>query len=184
MLSRRFLSYYCAISNVGIATPMIDSNDSMASSAQPARNTNSGWRYPALFAMQTIGTAVLLWNAVPIYWQVLADPAAHVVRSENLAWALSSIALMQVGYWISYRVHPSLPRFVNAVLGHVTLFLARISFVFATSVFGFLFLVKKPGFNIPASRYMLVVLGLFSLYCYMLELERLGRAFLGEKNPH
>ncbi len=90
---------------------------------------------------------------------------------------------MQLGYWISYRVRPQPPQFVNVLLGHITLFVARMSFVFATSVFGFMFLVEKPGFHIPASRYLLLLLGLFSLYCYMLELERLGRTFLSEKNP-
>lgn len=162
---------------------MINPNDSNASSAKAARGAAGRWRYPILFAMQTIGTAILIRNAVPLYRQILTDPASHAVRIENLTWSLSSIALMQLGYWISYRVRPQPPQFVNVLLGHITLFVARMSFVFATSVFGFMFLVEKPGFHIPASRYLLLLLGLFSLYCYMLELERLGRTFLSEKNP-
>ena len=162
---------------------MINPNDSIASSAKAARSAAGRWRYPALLAAQTAGAFVLLWNAVPLYRQVLADPAAHVVRNENLVWGLSSIALLQAGYWISYRIRPTLPRFVNPLLGHIILFFARLSFVFATSVFGFLFIMEKPGFHIPVSRYVITLLGLFALYCYMLELERLGRAFLGQKNP-
>jgi hypothetical protein len=64
------------------------------------------------------------------------------------------------------------------------LFLTRMSFVFATSVFGFLFITQKPGFHIPALRYVVTLLGLFALFCYVLELERLGRTLLGqEKRP-
>jgi hypothetical protein len=162
---------------------MINPNDSIAPPGEAPRSAAGRWRYPTLFAVQTIGTAILIWNAVPLYQQILADPASHVVRNENLTWSLSSIALMQLGYWISYRVRPQPPQFVSVLLGHITLFVARMSFVFATSVFGFMFLVEKPGFHIPPSRYIVLLLGLFSLYCYMLELERLGRAFLSEKSP-
>jgi hypothetical protein len=44
-----------------------------------------------LLGMQTIGAGIIFWNAVPLYQQVLADPAAHVTRDEHLIWALSSI---------------------------------------------------------------------------------------------
>lgn len=162
---------------------MINPTDSIAPSAKALRSAADRRRYATLFAVQTIATAMLLWNAVPLYRQIVADPASYLLRKENLIWSLSSIALMQLGYWISYRVRPKPPRFVNALIGHIMLFVARMTFVFATSVFGFLFLVEKPGFHIPASLYIPLLLGLFSLYCYMLELERLGRAFLGEKNP-
>ena len=144
----------------------------------------SHWRFSALFGVQTIGAAILFWNAVPLYREILADPAAHEAQPERLIWALSSIVLMQAGYWISHQINPPLPQYSNALIGNVILFLARMSFVFATSVFGFIFITQKPGFDIPAFRYAVTLLGLFSLYCYVQELERLGRAFVGrEKRP-
>ena len=139
------------------------------------------WLFPTLFGMQTVGAVVLFWKGIPLYQQILADPASHEARPENLVWSLSSIVLIQVGYWISHRVRPPLPQFANALLGNVTLFLARMSFVFATSVFGFVFITQKPEFQIPAFRYIVTLLGLFSLYCYVQELERLGRALLGQQ---
>ncbi len=91
---------------------------------------------------------------------------------------------MQAGYWISHRVNSPVPQYANALIGNVILFLARMSFVFATSVFGFVFITQKPGFHIPAFRYVVTLVGLFSLYCYVQDLERLGRAFVGrEKRP-
>jgi hypothetical protein len=53
------------------------------------------------------------------------------------------------------------------------------SFVLATSVFGFVFIVRKPEFQIPASRYFIVITALFALFCYTQELEQLGRALIG-----
>ena len=154
------------------------------STVAPAQSARNRWRYPTLFGVQTIGAVVLFWNAVPLYQQILSDPASYVAGTEHMTWALSSITLMQMGYWLSYRTRPPLPQFTNALVGHVMLFLTRMSFVFATSVFGFLFITQKPGFHIPALRYVVTLLGLFALFCYVLELERLGRNFLGqEKRP-
>jgi hypothetical protein len=92
---------------------------------------------------------------------------------------LSAVTLMQAGYWIRHRLRPPLPHLRNAFVGHVILFVARMSFVLATSVFGFVFIVRRPELQIPASRYFLVIVALFALFCYTQELEQLGRALIG-----
>jgi hypothetical protein len=138
------------------------------------------WRYLSLFAIQTIGAAILFWFAVPLFRQVLLDPAGHVARTGNLVWSLSAITLMQMGYWVRHRLRLPLPQlFRNALVGYVVLFVARMSFVLATSVFGFVFIVRRPEFQIPASRYFIVIIGLFAVFCYTQEVEQLGRALIG-----
>jgi hypothetical protein len=104
---------------------MINQRGSIASPAAPAQSAGRRWRYPVLLAIQTIGLIILFWTAVPLYRQILADPASPIPRNEHLMWSLSSMVLMQVGYWISERVRPPSPNFTNALLGHITLFLAR-----------------------------------------------------------
>jgi hypothetical protein len=136
-------------------------------------------RYLFLFAMQTIGAAILFCYAVPLFRQVLLEPGSHEPRTENLVWSLSAITLMQAAYWIRYRLRPPLPQLRNALFGYIVLFLARMSFVLATSVFGFVFIVRRPEFQIPTSRYFAVIIGLFALFCYTQELEQLGRALIG-----
>jgi len=123
-------------------------------------------RYVSLFAIQTIGAAILFLYAVPLFRQVLLDPASHVARTENLIWSLSAITLMQAGYWMRHRLRPTLPQFRNALIGYIVLFVARMSFVLATSIFGFVFIVRRPEFQIPASRYFAVIIALFALFCY------------------
>lgn len=151
---------------------------------KPIDSVATRWQFPVLFGVQTVGAIVLFWNAVPLYQEILADPAAHEAQPEHLVWALSSIGLMQAGYWTSHRINSPPPQYTNALIGNVILFLARMSFVFATSVFGFVFITQKPGFHIPAFRYAVTLAGLFSLYCYVQELEHLGRALVGrEKKP-
>jgi hypothetical protein len=53
------------------------------------------------------------------------------------------------------------------------------SFVLATSIFGFVFIVRRPEFQIPTSRYFIVIIALFALFCYTEELEQLRRAIIG-----
>jgi hypothetical protein len=101
----------------------------------PSHTVGDASRYFFLFAIQTIGTAILFWYAVPLFRQVLLDPGGHVARPENLVWSLSAITLMQVGYWIRHRLRLPLPQlFRNALIGYIVLFVARMSFVLATSV--------------------------------------------------
>ena len=152
--------------------------NSFASDSALAQSARGRWKYFTLFGMQTIGAFVLYWTALQLYRQVLADPGSHEAHPWTMVWALSSIALMQVAYWVSYQVRPPLPQFTNALIGHAGLFLARIGFVLPTSVFGFVFVAQRPEFEISAFEYLVLLLGLFSLYCYVRELERLGRALI------
>jgi hypothetical protein len=105
---------------------------------------------------------------------ILLASGSHVPRTENLVWSLSAIALMQAGYWIGCRLRPPLLGVRNTFIGHVILFVARMSFVLGTSVFGFVFIVRRPEFYIPTSRYVVLIMGLFALFCYTHELEQLG----------
>lgn len=86
---------------------------------------------------------------------------------------------MQAGYWIRHRFRPPLPQLRNALVGYIVLFVARMSVVFATSIFGFVFIVRRPEFQISTSRYFIVIIALFALFCYTQRLEQLGRAIIG-----
>ena len=59
--------------------------NSVISPASPGKTADGRLWYPILFGVQTIGAIVLFWNAVPLYHQILADPAAHEARPENLS---------------------------------------------------------------------------------------------------
>ena len=75
----------------------------------------------------------------------------------TFVWSLSSIVLMQIAYWVSHHVRPPLPRFSNALLGHAVLFLARMGFVLPTSIFGFVFVARRPEFEIPVFGYIVIL---------------------------
>jgi hypothetical protein len=153
-------------------------HESIAAPRRPAQSGAGASRYLFLFAIQTAGAVILFWYSVPLYRQALLDPGSHVPRTENLVWSLLAITLMQAGFWIHHRLRPPLPQLRNALLGYIVLFIARMSFVLATSVFGFVFIVRRPELYVPTSRYFVLVIGLFALFCYFQELEQLGRVLI------
>ena len=81
-----------------------------SASGRPSHTVGDASRYFFLFAMQTIGAAILFWYAVPLFRQVLLDPGGHIARPENFVWSLSAITLMQAGYWLRHRLRLSLPQ--------------------------------------------------------------------------
>jgi hypothetical protein len=150
----------------------------MARPAQSVRPLENGRRYLLLFGLQTIGALIILRYALPLYRDVVADPAAHRASAAPVIWGSTAAALIQVGFWIRHRLQPPLPQFRNALIGYVILFLSRMSFLLATAIFGFVFITQRPEFHIPASRYFLTLAGLFSFFCYTQEVERLANSLI------
>jgi hypothetical protein len=130
--------------------------------------------YPLLLALQTIGVVLLYAHVVPLFKQLVADHSAFETASETRAWSISAIVLIQIGYWLRYRLRPALPKFVNALLGHLVVFAGRLAFTLATAVF----LLQKLTSQLPLVGYGLTLAGIFSLFCYMQELQRLGETMM------
>jgi UPF0716 family protein affecting phage T7 exclusion len=144
-----------------------------------ARNLGGRWLYPLLLAVQTFGAALLYWQGLPIYRSLSSDVTAHDPQTETLVWTATASALIQVAYWTGYHAHLQPPRFVNVVIGHVVLFAARLLFVLATAIFTFLFIAKQLENQMSTLRYLVILFGLFSLFCYTRELERFGKRLMG-----
>jgi hypothetical protein len=162
-----------------MGSSMTGSNDWASAHAAMADRVGGCWLYPLLLIIETIGTVILCWKGLPLYRLLVADPASYATREQIWIWALTAIVLIQIGYWLRYQIRPALPRLHNALLGHIVLFVSRLSFVVATSIFSFVFIAKKLEGQVDAARYLLMVVALFSLFCYMLELQRFGSALIG-----
>jgi len=134
--------------------------------------------YTLLLALQTLGAVIFYGGAVSLYAELKSDLRTYMPGTETLIWSLSAIVLMQTGYWVRYRLRPSMPKSVNVLLGHFVLFCSRLLFVLPTALFSFVVIEHNLKGLMPLARYVLVFLALFSLYCYTLELNRLGNALM------
>lgn len=150
---------------------------------QGARGPVAGgaWLYVLLLAIQALGAAIILWKGVPIYRQMVADPSAHEPLMSTLVWSVGAVVLIQSSYWPALRLGAIPVQRSNALLGHIVLFLARLSLILGTATFSVIFLAQPQGLKIPLSRLPALLVVLFSLFCFSQELDRLGRAFLSPK---
>ncbi len=143
------------------------------------RLRNKPWIYPLLLAVQTVGGVIVLVNGVPIYRQIVGSAGKPDPHPGILWWAVISVLLIQGAYWLRVWLRLVSPRGGYPFLGHLAQFAARLSFIFASSTFSTVFLARFEQLAFPPHRIAMVLLLLFSMFCWSLELERLARALNG-----
>jgi hypothetical protein len=135
--------------------------------------------YPILFALEVAGAIIILWHGVPIYRRLLEGALAQEADLAVIAWAIVGSLLIQVPYWIStlkvFRLL-AVPRHIFA--GHVVIFLARLNFVFVGGLFSAVVIVRAADLEFVPWRAALLAGVLFSMFCFSIELERLGKLLL------
>lgn len=147
----------------------------------PHRRESPPGVYWLLLALQSVGAAIVLWNGVPFYRQLASDFANHQPHPGIIWWAVASGVVMQVAYWLRVWLQPPLPPSGYVVLGHLTAFVARLSFILASSTFSVVFFLRFEQLSLPPHRVLLIFVVLFSLFCWSLELERLAKALQATK---
>ena len=143
-------------------------------SGLPAQASGGGWLYEFLLACETFGAVLLFREGLPIYRKTLADPGSFDHKTTGIA--LAGAVLIQIAYWTRYRIGARPPRAANVVVAHIVLFLSRLVFILPSAIFSYLFIAKAVIAEIPATKYAFIIFGLFSLFCYVRELENLGAA--------
>jgi hypothetical protein len=152
----------------------------MREQAQSGATASDGRRRRAYFllvALEAAGAAVILWHGLPLYRRMLsAEVEFQQADTRIVIWAVIGIVLIQAAYWAStLKVFPllSVPRHVLA--GQAALFLARLNFVFVSSLFAVVVFSKQVDLEFVAWRATTLVAVLFSMFCFSLELERLSK---------
>jgi len=118
----------------------------------------------------------VLVNGVPICRQLTSDFAHHEPQPGILWWAVATVALIQVGYWLRVRLRPPMPGSGHVLIAHLAAFVARLSFILASSTFTVVFFVRFEQLSLPPRRVFMMLALLFSMFCWTLELERLAKA--------
>jgi len=138
-------------------------------------------RYLLLLAAQTACAAIVLTNihaAFRILIENIGTPNASTPVS--VLQLLIAAALGQLCYWYRLRNVPVPTGYRNIALGHLLAFASRLGFIFGGALFSLYFLRHAPALTLTPLditwRGALLIAILFSLYCYTLELERLGGA--------
>jgi hypothetical protein len=126
-------------------------------------------------AAQVAGSQIILWHALPIY-QRLITRGKGGSGPRDFALASAGVAIMQLGFWLAFRIQRHL-RFRRMVLiGQVFLFVGEASFVFVSALATVVFFERWSEVEFSLWRLIVFVAILFAVFCYKTQLESLGNA--------
>jgi hypothetical protein len=145
--------------------------------------------YLLLSTLQMLGAIVFIWQTLPEFRHIAANPGAPIPRDDHSDLLMIGVLLlMQIPFWYRVRLVPIPLRQPSAILSHAFLFLGRLSFIFGSALFGIIVfrhlreLERSAEFGLLARRGVILVGCLFALFCTSLEVERLGHAFEAHRN--
>ncbi|MEA2887952.1 MAG: hypothetical protein QOD11_2312 [Bradyrhizobium sp.] len=145
--------------------------------------------YLLLLAIQISGAVAFVWQELPEFRQVLIHPGEQLSKDASSDLMTAGIlVVMQASFWFRLLRIPIPFRRSNIFLNHLFLFLGRLSFIFGSALFSVVVFRHVPELGrdtdvlLMAGRGFLFVGCLFALFCTSLEVERLGRAFDGNRN--
>jgi hypothetical protein len=153
--------------------------------AAPASGPDKAMRialYWILILGQTIGDATILSHLIPLFRRLVTSGLDGKTSPKILVFAALGVTIIQVCYWLAQHWFVTLRLGHNLLLGHIILFLSRLNFIFASAVFSAVYLVRFNELKMSLWEFAFLSTVLFSMFCYTLELERLGRALVERKD--
>lgn len=145
---------------------------------------SNGTVYAVLLAGQTIAAAALFMRVFPIFQNVLTHLGERQTLDAADQISITAVAvILHCCYWIRLRWVKVIAPFKGALISHLCMFVGRLSFLFGGALFSAVFfrhvpeLDVLPTFGQSAVKLSYIALILFGLFCYSLELDRLGKAF-------
>ena len=144
--------------------------------------SNAVIRYLSLAFIQTVTVICLIALAFPHFLAMLMNSGSQIelAVSEQLKMFVCVIG-QQISYWANYCRMPKVGG-PHVVLGHVLRFGGRISFIFGGGLFSAVYfrhaplLESLPPIGKTITGTGLILSFLFALFCYSVELDRLGAA--------
>jgi hypothetical protein len=144
--------------------------------------------YLLLCAVQMFGAGFVVLDGLPAFKQLVLNPGEQLVSTEYDGFAIVAVlCLMQFAYWYRYLCVAIPFRGPKPFLSHVFLFLGRLSFIFGSALFSIVLFRHLPELSsdidifLFGRRAVVLIVSLFALFCFSLELERLGAALGNEQ---
>ena len=138
----------------------------------PAREGTTSFRYAVSFAAEIFAMSLILWNGVPIFRSIVNFRRGTTLRDD--AFLFPAPLIIKFTYWHTLRRAPPFPLPEQPFIGHVILFLSRLSFIFVSAVFSFAVYRYWDVLEVSPYRFSLMVYILFSVFCFSRHLEMIG----------
>ena len=133
-------------------------------------------RYLFFFGLEVAGMGLILWAGLPIYRRLF--DLERIATAEDQGIMLIAVFAIQVSYWHTLRHAPPFEFSRRPFVAHVLLFLSRLSFVFASSLFALVAYRYSGVLSINPLKFLLFIAILFSVFCFSRHLEAIGNLLL------
>jgi len=154
-------------------------------SSNALRKNDVNWRvaqYAACLALEVAGMVLILWDGLPIYRHLMTLEQVSTTADIAIMW--TAVTAIQFSYWYMLR-HDAPFRFPRQVfLAHILLFVSRLGFVFASSLFALVVFRYSDALVFQPSRVLLFIAVLFSVFCFSRYLETIGNLMLKDRQKN
>ena len=135
--------------------------------------------YWSLFAAESAGMFFILSEALPFYRTLIRGSAGDRPGRYLYVPAASAVVIMQLCYWIKRKTRPPIWQRRRIFLGHILLFFARLSFIFAGSLLSLVIFTRSEDTQFSVVGIALLLATTFAQFCYARELEILSQLLEG-----
>lgn len=140
-------------------------------------------RYVALLVVQSLCAFFILYYVQEMFRVLIVNIGIpQAIPASILVQIAIAAVIAQTCYWLRLRTTPVPNGYRSILAGHVFAFASRLLFIFGGALFSLYFLRHLPAMQPGVIelgfiwRVICLIAILFVLYCYTLELERLGAA--------
>ena len=126
-----------------------------------------------LIGVQAACSQFIIWNGVPVYNQLLSDIRTGA-SAKQIELALSAAVIMQVGYWLAFRLKQQLHFRRHVLLGHVLIWIGELSLFFIAALATILLFQCIETVKFEIWKFFVLAVVLFAVACYKHMLMSLG----------
>jgi hypothetical protein len=131
---------------------------------------------------QVAGSQIILLRALPIYQRLITGGKGGS-GTRDFAVSFAAVAIMQIGFWMAFRIQRRLRFRRMVLLGQVLLFVGEASFVFVSALATVIFFERWSEVEFSLWRLIVFLTILFAVFCYKTQLESLGHAMHESELP-
>jgi len=135
-------------------------------------------KYWIVLTIEFIGFIIILIRGIPFYQTLKLRYETYTPESGGMFFAVLAILLIQIPYWYK-QIKGCVPTVSKSnFMSTIIAFIARMFIIFAGAFFTILFLTSFDGWvGVPFYKFIIMLMVIFSIFCYCRDLEELAMAF-------
>lgn len=131
---------------------------------------------------QTACSQIILWRGLPVYNRLKMD--MYGASDNDFAIAIIVLIIMQLSYWFARPLQKRINLKKMVVAGHFLLWIGELSLFFVQCLAAVVLFDRFYKQEFTAWKFFVLVVMLFSMYCYKDQLKSLGNDMLDEGEIH